>query len=212
MVDRFQRKKVAVFDLDGTLLSINSYKVFLVTWFAWLLMRFNFNKIKALLVVINKRNKNLINRKDAKQYILELYLENRNDSYERYLIKLLYLFKRRVVFKYLKILQVNHDVILATAAYCFYAKPLAKKFKIEKVVCTLKNDIPNNRECIGAEKFNRIKDYYGIQKFSHLFTDHSDDLPLFDFSDEIYLVKPRKKCLEAIKSKFYAGNKDIIFL
>lgn len=212
MVNRFQRKEIAVFDLDGTLLRINSYKLFLITWFAWLVLSLNIKVIKCLLSTIIQRQKKTLNRVSAKQAILELYLENRNKYYEKQLVRLLYLFRRFSIMNRLKELQDSHDIILATAAYCFYTLPLASKFHVHKVICTSLEDMKKGNECIGEEKVTRLKSIYGIDKIKYLYTDHSDDLPLIKNSKNSFIVNPSKKSKLKICNELNYSKSKIHFI
>ncbi|MDR8393487.1 haloacid dehalogenase-like hydrolase [Aliifodinibius sp. S!AR15-10] len=204
MVDRFQKKEVAVFDLDGTLLINNSYKVFLFTWFIFLILNRRIRTVHQLFLILRKRLIKNSNRVATKRKVLELYFKDRNDLYEKYLTSILFFFRRKSVVKRLEELKGEYIIILATAAYCFYAKPLAKKFGISKIVCSTYGEMKKNKECNGLEKLKRIEANYGFTKFKYLFTDHIDDLPIAKKTNHVFLVNPavdsRKKMISYFKS------------
>lgn len=99
----------------------------------------------------------------------------------------------------------NYDIsILATAAPQYYSFQVAEMLGFDTCLATNKpNGMKEWKENIRVEKLNRVIEYLKEMKLSDtvntLLTDHIDDLPLMEISEEVVLVNPEEHTLKLIK-------------
>lgn len=84
---------------------------------------------------------------------------------------------------------VGARVVLATAAFGFYAAAFARHLKIEEVVATSWNgtDIPGGN-CYGAAKLARVEELMGGAPITRMVSDSFADAPLMDRAAEAIFV------------------------
>ncbi|MBZ6377285.1 haloacid dehalogenase [Pacificimonas flava] len=93
-------------------------------------------------------------------------------------------------------------VMLATASYAFYVRPIARRLRAEDVIATeVERDEAgrllakiDGENCYGPAKLRKIEAYFeerGIDRDEahvRFFTDHESDAPVLDWADEAFAV------------------------
>lgn len=202
MADRSERE-VVLFDLDGTLLSINSFKVWIIYWGLLPFLKPGFSL--ALYRILWSRLRRRMGRVAMKKAIMQAFESHRDSGKsiaERFFLELLWLFRRRtLVGRVHDEGAAGHHVVLATAAPQYYAKPLAERLGLEYLVASKLND-GCMRETIGEEKRQAVLELlhehqWSPESLSVLWTDHEDDLPLAAIVRKTVLVNPDQSTLRA---------------
>ncbi len=208
----------AVFDLDGTITSNDTYLSFLLTYLKKNPGRLIYCWSLPFVVVtfklgfknntwVKKRFLNAImggiSRDDIKQFVnhfLKMTLEQK--------------VKKKALQEIQRHKDLGHNLILATASFDFYSKELGEKLGFDTVICTksrwdkndrLIGDIDGNN-CYGIYKLEKVSHYIKdnmAKTYSMLYTDHHSDLPLMEWVDEGIAINPTKKMREiAIANNF----------
>ena len=192
--------KILVIDLDGTLMSINTFHYYIKFIFHNYLKLLKLKSLFLILKVIILRFFKIVSHSVMKFEILKIVEVTASIDHERFVVNLL---------KYLNpILEINQrdfDIkILATAAPENYSKIIAEKLNFDYCVATNSNDKLEN---IKENKLHNVKcllkkiDKTQVDLF---ISDHIDDLPLFNYSKSIILVNPDANLFENL------GNKENI--
>lgn len=186
------QKKVVVFDLDGTLCSVNTYKVFVVLLILFSVTSFQFLFFSQTIKQLKLKLEGKISRWELKK---ELFVIHDLMKYKIVFLNiLLFCIKLTVRKKILKNFQnKGFTFVLATAAYKFYSEKLGLLYGFDKIIATTKSDIDNDRECIGKLKRNKLERYMKGSKIDVFLTDHSDDSPTMMISNVTYLICPSRK-------------------
>lgn len=93
-------------------------------------------------------------------------------------------------------------VMLATASYEFYVRPIAVKLRAEDVIATEVEHTPDGRirpkirgeNCYGEAKLRKVERYFEergiVREEVHVrfFTDHHSDAPVLDWADEAFAI------------------------
>jgi len=199
-------KKVAIFDLDGTLDKGDCFKsfmfiIFLKTPQKWIffpnlilsLMFFyfipNYTRTKLKLYFLKTIIKGQKQKSLDKQ--AELFINNRLKYYiNNKVLRYLNLYKSKNIY-----------TILATGSLDIYALKLARLLEIDFVISSslyLNNQTYDgslkNGNCIGVNKLNEIELFLNehnlLWKDVIFFSDHHSDLPIFKKSKKNYAVRP----------------------
>jgi HAD superfamily hydrolase (TIGR01490 family) len=99
--------------------------------------------------------------------------------------------------------RADHRLVLATASFDFYVKPMARALGFNDVVCTLAEwDAAGcltgrivERNCYAEEKRRRVAALFGRARQDwHIiaYSDHHSDLPLLEWSNVARVVNPSK--------------------
>ena len=218
-------KKVAVFDLDGTLDKGDCFKSFIFIIFLKSPQKWIFfpNLILSLILFyINPK----YTRSKLKSYFLKIIIKGQK---QKFLDKEAELFiNHRVkysinnqVLEYVNLYNnQNIYTILATGSLNIYALKLARLLKIDFVISSrlysnnkIYDGSLENGNCIGINKFNEIeiflKDNNILWKNVIFFSDHHSDLPIFKKADENYAVRPTFLLKEQLKKQNI--NHKVIF-
>lgn len=95
-------------------------------------------------------------------------------------------------------------LVLATASFSFYVECLSAELKMDHLLCSkAKFDTEgritgalDGKNCIGAEKANRLKllmDSQGWKNIDSAYSDDIVDLPLFSLAEKAFVVDPKTK-------------------
>jgi len=210
-----KNKKIAIFDLDGTIDKGDTFLAFMIRIFfkspkRWFKLP---NLIFGYFTYII--NPNFV-RTDLKLLFLKTILKNQNEKFidseaKSFAKERLESFSNKNILK--TILEYNKEgtlLIIASGSLDVYVKYFAELLKINKFICTeleiksmkftgfFKND-----NCVGKKKYDLInqhlKDKKKLWEDVVFFSDHHSDLPVFIASKKIYAVRPTKKLLELLK-------------
>lgn len=181
------RSKIVVFDLDGTLIKVNTFNVFLKHCFFLSIKYLRIVDLIRLFLIILRRKVIHIPRSEFKHELHKLFQKYYSD--QQFNLSCMKMVNENVLSELKKHLKdPNAYVILNTAAMP-YAVYLAEKFSISEVLCSYE---ANN---IWIENSSNIKverlQTKGIDKVTVLFTDDLEDSPLMEFSNSIFLVNPK---------------------
>lgn len=93
-------------------------------------------------------------------------------------------------------------VIVATAAFAFYARPIAARLGIPEVVGSEWDGwrMPLGN-CYGAEKLRRVREYLGERQVVRAASDSRADAPLLDWADEAWFVTRKPALAEQARAR-----------
>lgn len=181
---------VLVIDLDETLLSINSFRI----WAAYFLYgKFDSLKFKKRILLRIRAGKIFLKRKllkrshaKTKADLHNLWIENHDDNaLENILAQL----EKKIRPNMLEILELitksKRDALIATAATSLYAEKFASRIGFTNIISTRLNENENR----GEEKARRILEFIAQKKWESrkkiFFTDHLEDMPFIMKSDKL---------------------------
>ncbi len=177
-----------VFDLDGTLISFNTFKGWILISFIVPFLSLNFKSFKYISELILLRASKKISRTEFKELLL-IY-QSTDSCWNK--IGALYAF---LAFFFIRKKLLNEKkekdtICLATAAPDIYVLPLSKK--IDDFDLVLSTYISSDNKMV--EIFGELKKEFVINNFTNepdlFFTDHYDDAPLARISKKTFFVKP----------------------
>ena len=109
--------------------------------------------------------------------------------------------------------QAGDQLVLCSASFDFYVEAIGDALGFDHVICTraawqndrLVGDI-DGINCFGDEKIRRLDAVVGSGERGTVtaYTDHHSDQPLLDWADKPVAVSPTRHMREAAKSKGYA--------
>lgn len=199
-------RKVLLVDLDGTLLSTNTFHKY-IFFIAKYYFKKNLFKTFVILFFVSARLARVISHSKLKYNLLKLSQDLPEEivvSFGKSLMK----YKNQSVSQII----VNYEglKVLASAAPEKYTKSLGEHFNFDITLST-KNPGDNSWiENIKENKKSSLLDYLNYQDLEKQFvldvivTDHHDDLPLMEIFDKIILVNPSQETLtktQHLKSK-----------
>lgn len=186
------RTQTVIFDLDGTLMKVNTFTRFV----GWLFRSFPSLRFRLIMIVVCRKLR-FISHAVAKQQILALCDSKvKNESLEAFVDELIkHNLNQAVAQDVAKYCSEGLYVVMATAAPELYAAPLARKLNFSDVIAT-----PfGGDECKGEQKLFRCRQWLTAHQ-SHIhsfYTDHTDDLPLAEYASQdggaIVWVKDSRK-------------------
>ncbi|MGZ8216001.1 HAD family hydrolase [Methylomagnum sp.] len=107
----------------------------------------------------------------------------------------------------------GHRLVLASASFDFYVRPLAHSLGIKEIVCTeaewtngLLTATLKHGNCYGEQKLNLVKALIGGARstaYLYGYSDHHTDIPLLDWVDEGVAVNPGPLLISISRSKGY---------
>ncbi|WP_440619426.1 HAD-IB family phosphatase [Candidatus Pelagibacter sp. HIMB1493] len=195
------KKKIVLFDLDGTLITHDTLKLLV-------LFLFKRNTFKILfkipfLVLISFQHflyKNLDNTHTKSKFLIKLlegYNKKEIESFSQKFAKYIFLrFKNISVYKkLLKAKKFKSEIYIVTASADFYCKFIAKLLAV-KLISTRVNLKKKNlgkiigKNCYGVEKKKRVlKEIKKFKnKYSIFYTDSSSDISLMKICSESLFV------------------------
>ncbi|PAV25472.1 hypothetical protein CF392_10815 [Tamilnaduibacter salinus] len=192
--------RVLICDLDGTLLAVNSFKVWVLYWLFWGWLRPGFFLAWSRPIVLRLIGQ--LNRWEMKVALLDSYCAFESqlpDVLRRGFPRFVFLFRRRRLCRVLLGYPYQFQTrILATAAPRLYADAVARSFGIKAVVAS-----DRERgvwvETMGEEKWRTVRSLWegnGSMPECCLVTDHYEDLPLSMRCRVTMLVRPNKITLQ----------------
>jgi phosphoserine phosphatase/GTP:adenosylcobinamide-phosphate guanylyltransferase len=203
---------VSVFDLDRTVTRRGTYTAFLLyaagRHAPWRLLL-----MPAALMQFGLHGCGLLSRKRLKERLQSLFLGPRigrdlvNRLAEDFAARL-----RKGGFHAAAVRQLDRErregrrLVLATAANGFYAEAIARELDVDEVVCTQSVWAGDQliariagENCHGDEKLHRLAGHFsglGLTRpelHVRFFSDHSSDAAVFRWSDEAYVVNPKRR-------------------
>ena len=194
--------KVCFVDLDNTLLTIDSLKLFL---FKWLIQ----NKISSILkthlilkvIFLYLFNKKDVYKKKLKQDLIKIFfLNNKKNKIIKFLNSFSNSLKikinKKVLSKIFYYKKKGYLICIATASPDFYVEKFAYKIGIRKVISTKTKIGYNSFKIIGPnckgifKKKKILKEFPNLNQYkSVFFTDDLVDLPVIKICNQNYLVK-----------------------
>lgn len=195
--------EVVACDLDGTLLSINSYKHWLV--FVGLISALTLKPgfFKLAFSLYRQRRKGRLSRWEMKRALIchvgkqRLLARLSCGIFNRYL----QWFVRSEVAALLERLRCENGatIYLVTAAWEGYCMGFRERYGVADVLATGTEAVKEN---IGCEKLEALTHHLrGCSSFSiTVLTDHHDDLVLAAAADKVYLVAPSRETLKRFES------------
>lgn len=187
-----------ILDLDGTILSVNSFRVwslFMIRGrFPHLAPRRRARVAGAALGVLIQRKMGLTSHAELKYQMQTLWkaaVQGDNGACEQKLIAELQAYVRPELVTILAgIAQGRIDGVLATAAAGDYAYALGKALGFQHILATSPTRRPTDPDNMGESKLNAVlnflRDRNWLDRPRALFTDHRDDLPLIKACPSVY--------------------------
>jgi len=193
-----KKPPVLLFDLDGTLLSINSFPVW-VKWMLWgkfthlpMLWRLKLFIQTATALVRRKAGKD--NHAEFKKRLQVAWrgatVKDESCQSSEFLADLMLGYVRDNLRPLINALsRTPYDAILTTAAAEEYAVPLAKKLGFTNVICTRLAAIPYLENLAETKMQNTVLELQRLQwgeRTRIFFTDHIDDIPLVKVCEKTF--------------------------
>lgn len=217
--------KIAVYDLDRTILRTPTFTYFLF-WAALHYRPWRLLLTPIWLVLALGYTLKLYDRNVFKPACISLFLGRRMSA--QWMAKVGEAFAQsRVPFDVQAGAQAAIDrdrvegyrLILATAAPELYAQAIGAALGFDAVIATRHQRYDNGDwcaalegpNCYGAEKARRVTEYFTVQgwaKPAHMraYSDHHSDAPLFDMADEATLVADGEKAETLARANGWALN------
>lgn len=207
--------KVNLVDLDGTFVSVNSFHVFYL-----ILLLISSKNVGVLVGIFNifrvslmavRRGFGLIEHAKFKREVQKAWAEMPAESRQEGLDRVIKILSKRVNQELFSALserkKMGEKVILCTAAVEEYVIPFLNELEIfDAVVCTPNSDSDEWVHQIGLRKRKSVEALLrmmGISDYRKIvYTDHPDDTPLIEISDECYLYSPISKNIEILEKEF----------
>lgn len=205
-------KKILIFDLDHTIISCDSFKLFLVKWFLKNPKNFFFNLLY-LVIIYFLFFFNFIKRAKLKEMFLKVAFKNSN---KKEILVFSENFAEFIVFKYLrartkKILKKKNCIkILISASPNFYVDIIGKILNFDQIYST-KIDLDKKigkiigKNCYGLQKLLMIKKLNLKTENLYFFTDSRSDLPLINYCKKSFVL-PKTLIDKIILRKFEKIN------
>lgn len=196
-------RKIDVYDFDGTLVSINSFHLFLFFLGFRALLCLRLLTLANLISAIFSRFSKRISHLEFKTKINELGLLLTFDEGVQF-FKWLAFFRRGSVVEALKRSYASPDAlcVIASAAPYAYMRYVEYEFPVDLVVSF---GGPGNStsplvDNIGDNKLFNVSAHLNVDvcRLNILYTDHIDDFPLALAADNVFLVNPDKKFVDAL--------------
>ncbi|MBO4753695.1 MAG: haloacid dehalogenase-like hydrolase [Bacteroidales bacterium] len=182
------RKALAI-DLDGTLLSTNTFRDYLSYCGSAAFHNFKFGICLRIFWWVMLRKLRLVSHSRMKEALLDstaafMTQKSRLDHFVEKEMTYLNTRVQRIMEPYRN---RGHLLVLATAAPAFYAHPIAEFLNMDLCCGTL---LPSEvvigqwHECVGHHKVEALQRLLQVHKaeIDVVITDHSDDLPLLNYN------------------------------
>ena len=212
------QQAVAIFDLDGTITSCDTYLYFLI----YSLLRQPLRWLKAPFLAVavvmyftglrdNSWLKTVFLRSICKGWDKKVVAQ-RAEAFTRFIERSR--IRRDAVAQIKFHRQARHKLVLASASPDLYVEHLAKRLGFDHVICTKvqwnRDDVLTGEldgdNCYGQHKLDRVDRFLQEQgPFAQIFayTDHHSDLPLLQSATRAVAVSPTSKLVELAKKGGY---------
>ena len=189
------KDKILITDLDNTIISCDSFKLFLYHWFLKKPKIF-FLSIHKLTLFFLLFKINFINRTELKKnFFVVIFMKTKKKEIQKFGNH----FAKIIIKKYLKkeakklINKKFKKKILISASPDFYVKKIGILLGFDEVFSTKvildKNNISiKGKNCYGEEKLKIIKKLKLNRKKTMFFTDSASDLPLIKYCFKSFIV------------------------
>ena len=190
------KKAMIACDLDGSLISINSYKHWIYFNLLFAAVTFQFQFIAKLFFEFAKKHTKRSTRWEVKKALIRAAHKSTvmrwgsRGLFQTYL----QLFVRRRLLEFVKELQSQSGApaYIVTAAWEGYCDELAGKYGFDGIIASGTGD---GNENLGVQKVESIHELFGKDVVIIALTDHHDDLPLAKAADTVFLVTPSLRSL-----------------
>ena len=202
------KNKILIIDLDNTIISCDSFKLFLYRWFLKKPKNFFLN-IHKLMLFFFLFKVNLINRTELKKRFLVIaFMKTKKKEIQKFGNN----FAKIIIKKYLKKKAKNminkkfKKKILISASPDFYVKKIGILLGFDEVFSTKvildKNKVSiKGMNCYGKEKLRIIKKLKLNRQRTIFFTDSASDLPLIKYCFKSFIMP--KSLLDRILLRNY---------
>ena len=189
------RKDIAIYDLDGTLLPFNSFKYWLAYSFILSLFFFRIDYNWLIFKLTLQRIFKKINRIVFKEKIVNFHEQNKNKAFAKRCNASFASFLKRKTRN--DLLDKHAQLVLATAAPdCYVKYYVAKMDCFENYSASY---IVNHKlnENINERKLQSVSQLIGNKIHqSVLYSDHHDDIPLAQKVAQVFLVSPTEETMK----------------
>lgn len=192
---------IVVVDLDGTLISTNSFHKWMIYLFKKTLIYNLFDTVKILYIVFLRIFK-IITHSQMKYKILSISESLRYSDIVDDFIEQLDTYINQEVLKFTKNTGQNQINILATAAPEIYAKRIASKYGFQYCISTPAISKNNWYENIRDRKRKTLKNLLNTLNLNYIdivLSDHHDDIAIMKLAKKIYLVNATKRTKNFLK-------------
>lgn len=186
-------KKIIVVDLDGTLLSTNTFHKWIIFLFRKSLYINPFHSIQILFILAQRLLKQ-ITHKEMKYKILKISQKENYTYYIASFIESLNKYLNQDVLSHVQ--EENSLTILATAAPALYANAIASKYNIDYCSATpsiFSNIWYENIKEKKKENLQELLDHLNLKDIAIVISDHHDDLWIMEMATRVILVNPSEK-------------------
>lgn len=193
---------VLVLDLDGTIISINSFKVWYLTLLVYLFFFLRWKKLAVLVGLSVKRVMKSVSRSDIKSYMLTISMQGR--VFPLLISKTVsfvcsFFIRESLTERVKELIQYDKSafnisaVIIASAAPSLYLKNIADglPYNVNFVIGS-GFTAGEYFECFSGNKFERVNQEVLNMGYSGyiFFTDHHEDIPTARGAHQTFLVSP----------------------
>lgn len=198
-----ETRQAIIVDLDGTLISTNSFKQYIVFAYQEAIKACRFDIAINLMINVASRKLRIKSHSEMKRRILLSTNDfmSQKSRIERLVEKLISKSNPHVVAMIQQCKAEGLFACLATAAPISYAQSIANQFGIDDCCATSIDINVDWVENVGNIKFKSVEDCCNSHNASPaiVITDHHDDLPLLLFNKgENILIAPSHKTIEIL--------------
>ena len=212
------KKKIAAFDVDGTITFTDSFMLFLrFTTSKWGFIA----KLTALLPFFILYIFKIYSRDDVKNRILNAFLHGKNTKeYKEYCVEFSEIYAKILRSDALKAIEshkvAGHELALVSASLEDYLIPFANSLGIKNVIATkleIKDDVLTGKmlgpNCRAQEKLNRIYQYFGDVEIIAAYGDSRGDKEMIEAAKEKHyrtLIDEPKNKGEIVRELYLGGG------
>ena len=187
-------QSIVVFDLDGTLVRCNTFHKFIN--FLLFDKRSNLKLSYKVLIAYYSmlRLFRLISHKHLKIKVIRFSNRLNGSSIQRFVDDFIQVEISAVCLSEIQSWKKKGALlVLATAAPMSYSVYIAEKFGFDKVLASYIDGSDRLFECFKQKKAECVAKYAAGRSILAVYSDHDDDIPLFDLAESSVLVNPIDK-------------------
>ncbi len=209
------REYIAIIDLDKTLLTVNSGKIFVLSAYKKGHLSI-YNLVKAIILSIMYKlwPKSAIKITELMVKWLKGVPENTVEELAKQVVKqeLVHTLRPSIIQEIEKHKKQNAHIVILSAALPYICKPIADFLKLDGIICSAMETVqgiftgkPKGKICMGQEKETRIRQYclnnsYNLQT-AHCYGDSYSDRFVLEVSGNPICVAPDKKLKKLAETK-----------